>query len=135
MRKILATLLLIMASLACQKTPDYVVRGWTETPSAVVGTSTLPVGPTIILVTATPAQYEASVIADILEIRKGPGTKYPSSPDYLSKGETILVMECQYDQLGEAWVRFVRIRDNLTGWSAVTQRNSIFIRPMPGRCE
>ena len=134
---ILPMLALIIAALACEKTPTYKLRGWTVTPSpSSTMPATLPLGPTIIYVTPTYQAYRATVIVDIMEIRSGPGTNYPARDDlYLKRGDIIMVTECRYDKNGEAWAHWTWAHQMADGWSAITWRGDIFLSPMPGRCE
>lgn len=124
----------VLAIFACAKAPEYVVRGWTPTPTKTplaIGTPQ----PTVIVVYATEAWYTAEVLANGLEIRNGPGTKYPSNPViFLSRGDKIMIMACKYDEAGEAWINFYWSKQNVYGWSAVTWRGTIFIWPMPRSC-
>jgi hypothetical protein len=128
-----------LAILACgSKAPEYVLRGWTVTPPPPTATSTPPVvkvGPTILFVYPTNAWYSATVRVNQLEIRAGPGTKYPSNLLFhLSIGDTLTIMACKYDDHGEAWANFYWPKNKFYGWTAVTFRGAIFLWPMPGKC-
>ena len=129
---------IVLAMLACgQQAPEYVIRGWTATPSptATALASRTPT-PIVIYIYPTEVWYTATVLADQLEIRTGPATKYPSNPElYLSRGDQITVMACRFDALGEAWVNLYWPKKKIYGWSAVTWRGAIFLFPMPGSCK
>ena len=142
MRKIVVLLLpllvLVAGALACVKTPDYKLRGWTVTPSVNPATATLPPPPTstpiIIYVTPTSRIYDATIITDTLTIRSGPnGVALPTV--YLRRGDIITILSCQYDSYGEAWVNFWSDKYNLGGWAGVTWRGIIYMSPMPGDCQ
>ena len=136
---VLAILASILACAAPPRAPEYVLRHWTPTPPPASITpppvSRSTPAPTIIYVYPTTGWYQATVRTDHLEIRNGPGTKYPANPDlYLRLGDQITIMACKYDDTGEAWANFSWPKKNLFGWAAVTYRGQIFLWPMPERC-
>ena len=135
-----ALAVLALAILACgSKAPEYVLRGWTVTPPPTSTPAKLPTtpkpGPTIIYIYPTAGWFTATVRVDQLEIRNGPGTKYPGDPSvYLSTGDVVEIMACKYDEQGEAWANIYWKKEHLFGWVAVTYRGAIFMWPMPERC-
>jgi hypothetical protein len=138
-KTVAAGILLLASILACMtpsRAPESVLRGWTATPTS---TATPMPGatpqPTIIYVFPTASQYVAIVRVQELEIRSGPGTKYPSNPQtYLTTHDRILVIACKYDDTGEAWANFYWAKKQMYGWAAVTYRGQIFLWPMPREC-